>query len=94
MDVVRGSTNGQCWNSILPGDAAHIAVKHFLDVFANHRPPFCGREHHVNQATCVTVRHDYSREFVFSFECTQDGVLGYSQPSLAGLFLALMSTQD
>jgi hypothetical protein len=25
---------------------------------------------------------------------TQDHVLGYFQPSLAGLFLALMSTQD
>jgi hypothetical protein len=64
--------NSQCWNSILPGDVADIAVKHFLDIFVDHRPAFCGREHHVNQATCVTVRHGYSREFVLPVECTQD----------------------
>ena len=32
VDVVSGAANGQRWNSILPGDAAQIAVEHFLDV--------------------------------------------------------------
>lgn len=86
--MIGCAANGQRWNSILPGNTTDIAVKHFANVFADHRPAFCGRKDHVNQATCVTVGHGYSREFEFSFECTQDGVLGHFQQSLAGLLLA------
>jgi hypothetical protein len=72
-------------------------MKPFLDVLPDHRPAFCGREHHVNQATCVTVRHDYANSY-FHSTLPRTVVLGYSQPSpstssgqaLAGLFLALI----
>jgi hypothetical protein len=49
-------------------------VEYFLDVLPDHRPAFCGREHHVNQATCVAVRHGFRRtsKLAFVFECTQD----------------------
>ena len=81
MDVVSGAANGQCSNSTLPGDAADVGVKHFLDVLANHRPAVCGPEHHVNQATCVTVRHVFSPDS-YLIRVHRTGVLGYSQPSL------------
>jgi hypothetical protein len=74
VDVISGAPNCQGWNSILPGDAADIAVKPFLNVFPDHRAAFCGREHHMNQTTCVTVRHGFqlASRLVFPFEFTQD----------------------
>jgi hypothetical protein len=68
-----------------PGDAAHIAVEHFLDILPDHRPAFCGSEHHVNQATCVAVRHDFDRGSYSHSSVPRTVVLGHSQPSLAGL---------
>ena len=83
MDVVSRAANGQSWNSIFPGDAAHIAMKPFPGVFPDRRPAFRGREHHMNQATCVTVRHGFS-----PFNCTQDWSPGTFSAVPAGLFVA------
>ena len=96
VDVVSGAADCQRRNSILASDAAEIAIEPFPDVLRDRRTTPRGRKHHMNQTTCVTVRHGFSRlsRLVLIFECTQDCVLGYSQPSLAGLYPVLISTQD
>jgi hypothetical protein len=57
MEMIRGSTDGQRWNSILPSDAANIAMKLFLQVLLDHWPSLRGRKHDMNQTTHVTVSH-------------------------------------
>jgi hypothetical protein len=60
-------------------------VKPFLYPLRNRRSSLRGREHHVNQTTYVTVRHDFSRPFgtvLFRPSVPRTAVLGYPQPSL------------
>jgi|ERR1700691_6562782 hypothetical protein len=90
VDVISSAANCQRGNSILPSDAADIAMKPFLDVIPDRRTTLCGRKYYMNQTTCVTVRHGFRRSLKlgFLFECTQDCILGYSQPSLRDCSLA------
>jgi hypothetical protein len=75
VNVVNKSAYSQGWNLVLARNASEIRVEAFLHLLGNRGSSLRGSEHHVNQATYVTVRHNFSRpyrDYSVSAQCTQD----------------------
>ena len=63
VDMINRAAHSQGRDFILSRNASEIGVKPFLHPLRNRGSSFRGSEHHVNQATHVTVRHNFSRPY-------------------------------